>query len=202
MKKLKLSITLIALLLCSAHGYAQSSVMKDPVSHVLKNGMTIVTAENKGASKVYVNLSSETVDAAQAEKATVQEVMTIMLNQQLNTLDNRLSYSNKGVNLAACQDSLESALNALCKYTGTLTFNQETLVKAKAAITKHLAARDKYFPESVNEKNLAKLSLEDIKAYYTEISKPEQMVLTIAGNITPVMARKFAMGDQLKAIAR
>lgn len=191
MKVLKSMVVMVPLLMGAFYGYAQSSGMREPVSYTLKNGMTIITAENETTSKVYANLSFEATNAYQAEKATVQEVMRVLLHNQLNSIDEGLSYSDKGVNIATSADRFESVIRILGKYVSAPTFNQEAFVKAKATVIARLAANDKYFPETLNENSLVKLSLEDVNAYYREISQPIQMVLTVVGNIKPSAAKSL-----------
>ncbi|WP_316813100.1 hypothetical protein [Pedobacter heparinus] len=181
--------TAIALLAGASTGFAQSSVLKDPVSYTLKNGMTLIVAENQAAPGVYANLSFEAANKYQEEKATVQEVTTTLLNQQLTALDAGLSYTGKGVNLAANSADLESALQTMYTYINAPEFTQAALEKAKAEVLAHLTAQDKYFPEVVNVSSLHKLSLADVTAYYAELNDPTQICLTIVGNINPAAAK-------------
>ena len=201
--KLKTITTAIALLTGISFGHAQSSVMKDPVSYTLKNGMTVIIAENEATAKVFANLSFEAAARYQADKAPVQEVLTALMNQQLTAMDAGLSYSDKGLNLVAHRDNFETALQTLYTYICAPAFDQDALVKAKAAVMAHLTAQDKYFPETVNKNSLARLTLEDVSAYYNEINKPALTVLTVAGNITPAIAKSYTKKamNQPKAIA-
>lgn len=191
MNTLKAITTAIALLTGISFGHAQSSAMKDPVSFTLKNGMTIIIAENEATPKVFANLSFEAADRYQADKAAVQEVLTTLMDQQLTAMDAGLSYSDKGVNLATHRDNFENALQTLYTYISAPSFDQDALLKAKATVLAHLTAQDKYFPETVNKNSLARLTLEDVSAYYNEINKPAQTVLTVAGNITPAIAKSY-----------
>lgn len=175
----------------TSFSYAQSSVMKDPVSYTLKNGMTVIIAENEATPKVFANLSFEAAGKYQADKATVQEVFTTLMNQELTAMDAGLSYSDKGINLATQHGQFETALQQLYAYINTPAFNQDAFAKAKATVLAHLTAQDKYFPPAVNQNSLAKLTLDDVNAYYNEINIPAQTVLTVAGNITPGLAKNY-----------
>jgi len=194
MNTLKTITTVIALVMVFgiSSGYAQNTAMKNPVSSTLKNGTTLIIAENQNASKVFANLSFEATNQYSAEKATVQEVFNTLLNEQLTALGAGLSYSYKGINLATHSEDFETALQTMYAYINAPSFNQEDLVKAKATVLAHIKAQDKYFPEAVNENSIAKLTLADVNAYYAEISNPAQIVLTIAGNVTPAVAKSFA----------
>ncbi|SMC55139.1 peptidase M16 family protein [Pedobacter africanus] len=166
--------------------------MKNPVSYTLKNGTTIIVAHNEATPKVFANLSFEAANVYTPAKATVQEVFNTLLNQQLTALDAGLSYSHKGINLATYSDDFETALQSMYACINAPAFDQEDLAKAKASVMEHLKAQDKYFPEAVNENSIAKLTLADVNAYYAEINNPAQIVLTIAGNVTPAVAKNFA----------
>ncbi|MNL11130.1 hypothetical protein D3C87_1319530 [compost metagenome] len=204
MNTLKTITTVIALLITfgTSIGYAQTLAMKNPVSHILKNGSTIIIAENQTIPKVFANLSFEVAGRYSSEKATVQEVLITLLNQELMALDAGLSYSHKGINLAAQSDNFEASLQTMYAYINAPEFDQYALDKAKASVMTHLKAQDKYFPEVVNEYNIAKLTLADVNAYYNEINNPKHMVLTIAGNITPTAAKSIAKAaiDQQKPV--
>lgn len=200
--KLKTIVTVFALLTGTSFSYAQSSVMKDPVSYKLKNGMTVIVAENEATPKVFANLSFEAAEKYQAEKAVVKEVLTTLLNQELTAMDAGLSYSDKGINLATQHDKFENALQTLYAYISAPAFNQDAFAKAKNTVLAHLTAQDKYFPATVNKNSLAKLTLDDVNVYYNEINNPAQTVLTVAGNITAGLAKNYtkkAMNQQKPA---
>ncbi|MDR6784520.1 putative Zn-dependent peptidase [Pedobacter africanus] len=186
------TVITLAMVFGISFGYAQPSVMKNPVSYTLKNGTTIIIAHNEGTPKVFANLSFEAANAYTPAKATVQEVFTALLNQQLTALNAGLSYSHKGINLATHSNNFETALQTMYAYINAPTFDQADLDIAKANVMAHINAQDKYFPEAVNEGSIAKLTLADVNAYYAEISNPAQTVLTIAGNVTPAAAKGFA----------
>lgn len=191
MNTLRTTLTAITLLISTSFGFAQSSTMKDPVSYTLKNGMTIVLAENESSAKVFANLSFEAANNYSAEKATVQQVMNTLLHQQLTALDTGLSYSDKGLNLAVKSADFESALQTMYTFINAPGFTQAALEKAKAEVLVHLTAQDKYFPQTVNTTSVANLSLADVNAYYNEINKPAETLLTVAGNINSSEVRKF-----------
>nr|WP_121269553.1 insulinase family protein [Pedobacter schmidteae] len=191
MKTLNTITTAIALLIGTSFGYAQSSVFKNPVSFTLKNGTTVIVAENQASPKVFANLSFEAAAKYRAEKAAIQEVFSTMLNQQLAALDAGLSYSDKGVNLATTTAGFEAAFETMINYISAPKFDEQSLASAKASVLAHLSAQDKYFPETVNAASLAKITLAEVNAYFQEINNPKQNFLTIAGNITPSVAKDY-----------
>ncbi|TKC05887.1 insulinase family protein [Pedobacter frigoris] len=190
LKTLKTFLIVGALIVTAKFGFAQSSALKNPVNFNLKNGINVIVAENQSTEKVFANLSFE--NEYSADKAAVQEVMNMMLNQQLSALDTGLSYSNKGVNLAVASKDFENVFAVLSAYIAAPEFTEVALNKAKSAVTAHLIANDKYFPDNVNKISVANLSLSDVKAYYSEVANPSTTVLTIAGNITPSVAKSYA----------
>lgn len=192
MKTLKTTLIATALIISAQFSFAQSSAMKNPVSYTLKNGTTIIIAENESTPKVFANLSFEAAGQYTAAQATVQEVVTTLLNQQLTALDAGLSYSDKGVNLTTPRDQFEATLQTLYTYINAAAFDQTALAKAKAEVMGHLIAQDKYYPAAIHKSSLNQLSLSEVNAYYLEMTKAGQTTLTIAGNITPATAKRFA----------
>lgn len=59
MKTLKTTLIVIALIASAQFSFAQSSAMKNPVSYTLKNGTTVIIAQNEATTKVFANLSFE-----------------------------------------------------------------------------------------------------------------------------------------------
>ncbi|PYF71643.1 hypothetical protein B0O44_107260 [Pedobacter nutrimenti] len=184
MRNLKTILTIIVLLFSVSSGYPQSELMKDPVSFKLKNGMNVIVAENLGTPKVYVQMSFEATNFYNAAKvAAVREVFNALFNQQLNALDARLSYNERGINLVSSGASFENGLRSLFAGLNMPAFTQKALDQAKAIILGHLNTRDVYLPAEINKVSLAKISLDEVNAYYNEIKAPAQIYLTIAGNI-------------------
>lgn len=204
MKIFKTIITALTILLSTSFSFAQSSVMKDPVSIKLKNGMTVIIAENQATPKVYANLSFETT--YNAAQTAVQEVTTVLLNQELSAIDVGMCYNDKGFNLVAVTESFETALQTMYAYISAPGFTEVALVKAKKQVKANLVAGNQYFPESMNVENINKICLADVNRYYNAINNPEQTYLTIAGNITPAIAKTYTKKtvnmNQAKPIAK
>lgn len=202
MKTFKNILTTIALFVTVQFSHAQSSAMQAPVSYKLKNGMTIIVAENSGTQKVFSTLSFEAVDQYAADKAPVQELVNTILSQQLPALNQGLSLTDKGINLVTTADRFEDAMVAMSAYVSAPEFTEETLEKAKAVIVAHIDARDKYYPVNVTAPVVKKLSIADVKAYYSQIANPATAYLTVAGNIKPSMTKSYAKRgfDQLKTV--
>jgi|GEM_PF-567748 len=191
MKTLKNILTTIALLITVQFSYAQSSAMKTPVSYKLKNGMTVIIAENAGIQKVFSTLSFEGADQYAADKAAVQELVKTILIQQLPALNKGLSFTDKGINLATTADQFESAMAAMYSYVSAPEFTVGALDKAKAVIIAHIDAQDKYYPVNVTPAAIKNLSVDDVKAYYTQITNPATAYLTVVGNIKPSIIKSY-----------
>lgn len=190
MKTLKNILTATALLVTTQFGFAQS--MKAPVSYQLKNGMTVIVAENSGTQKVFSNLSFEGEQQYTPENATVKEVLNTILTQQLPALNQGLSFTDKGINLATTAEQFENAMAAMYTYVSAPDFTAEALNKAKAEVLAHIAAQNKYYPESVTAAAVKKLDLAQVKAYYTQIANPATAYLTVAGNINASVIKAYA----------
>lgn len=190
MKNLKNTLTTIALLVTVQFGYAQS--MKAPVSYKLKNGMTIIVAENSGTQKVFSTLSFEGNNQYKPENATVEELVKTILTVQLPELNKGLSFTEKGVNLATTADEFESAMNAMYTYVSAPDFSEEALNMAKSEVINHLAARDKYYPETITVDAINKLNVNELKAYYRIMANPATAYLTVVGNINASDMKSYA----------
>lgn len=200
MKTLKNTLTAIILLLTVQFGYAQS--MKAPVSYQLKNGMTVIVAENSGTQKVFSTLSFEGETQYSSANATVQELVNTILTQQLPALNQGLSFTDKGINLSTTTDQFEGALAAMYTYVSAPDFTEEALNKAKSEVLAHIAAQNKYYPEAITVAAVKSLDLNDVKAYYTQIANPATAYLTVAGNINPSAVKTYARKgfDQAKTV--
>lgn len=192
MKTLKNTLTAIALLVSVQFSHAQSSAMKAPISYQLKNGVTVIVAENLGTQKVYATLSFESTNKYVAEKAAVKELVNTILTQQLPAVNEALSFTDKGINLSSNTDQYENALTAMSAYIAAPAFNEQALTKAKAEILAHINAQDKYYPESITITSVQNLKVSDVNAYYNEIVNPATTYLTVVGNVKPAMIKVYA----------
>lgn len=192
-------LTTIALLFSIQFGFAQSA-MKDPVAYQLKNGMTVIVAENSATQKVFANLSFEGMPY-DAGNAVVQEVLNTIFTQQLPLVNAGFSYTDKGMNMVAAANGFEQALADLYAYAAAPEFNDEVLANAKAVVVAHLANQDKYYPANVTPAAVNGIGLAQVKAFYARFSNPDAAYLTVAGNVKPAMVKLFAKRgfDQLKA---
>lgn len=166
---------------------AQSSSMKEPVSFKLKNGLTVIVAENKNVTKVHSSLTNDLVNDKQAG---VQHILTAMLNH--GTGNSGINYNENGGHMMASKTDFGDALTVLSASIQDPTFNQTTFEEAKSNVIASVKAKNRYYPVHVSESSLAKLTLNDVKAYYTNNITPAKTYLTIAGNISISEAKNLA----------
>jgi predicted Zn-dependent peptidase len=179
MKSLKNLIIIAVLTLGTQIVNAQSSGMKNPVSFKLKNGLTVIIAENQDAKKVYANLTSETEQTD--HKAGVPEVLNAMLNA--DDQNSELIFNDKGANISTTAISFSNTLNRLSTKIKDPVFSPEAFEKAITTVSTALNAK------GLNETSLQALTLNDIKTYYGMKANPAISHLTIAGNITPAAVK-------------
>lgn len=180
MKFLK-NLFVIALLLVSAQiTKAQSAAMKDPVSFKLKNGLTVVFAENTSTQKVYATLNNEAEQISNA-KAGAQEVMNTMLNSTSGV--SGLSFDDKGIHIAANSTDFNNILTALSDQIQTPALTQNAFEAALNTVNTSLQKKDRYYAPNVTAAALQALTLNDIKAFYSVAVHPAAAYLTIAGDI-------------------
>lgn len=192
MTKIKNITTAIALLVSVQFSYAQSSTMEVPVSYKLKNGMTVIFAENQGIQKVYALLSFESVNKYVADQAAVQELTNTILTQQLPLAHEALSFTDKGINLAVNTPQFEDALTAMSNYVVAPEFTEKVLDQAKAEILAHITAKDKYYPKSITKESIQSLKISDVNVYYNGMVNPATTFLTVAGNVKPAAIKSYA----------
>jgi len=172
MKTIKNFIIVVISILSIQVASAQSSSMKEPISFKLKNGLTLVVAENENSKKVYACFTIDD-ESIENNNASVQEVFKAMMN-----------FGEKGGNVAASTVDFDNALMIFSKSIQTPVLNQISFEQALIKVIASVNARDRYYPETITEESLKALTLHDIKAYYSKNIIPSNAYLTIAGNIT------------------
>ncbi|TKC05067.1 peptidase M16 family protein [Pedobacter frigoris] len=188
----KILLTLTLTILYSQFVNAQSGHMKDPVSFKLKNGLTVVVAENNEAAKVFSSFTYEADLIDQINKTGAKEILTAMLNSTAASQANQVSFTEKGGNINAVTSDFEMALQALSVSVQEPMMEQELFDKYKTELIHSVKARDRFYPETFTEETLAGLTLNDVKTLYDAMSIPSKSYLTIAGNITTGQAKILA----------
>jgi len=131
MKSLK-NFFVIALLVASAQLIkAQPAIMKDPVCFKLRNGLTVILAENPSIQKVYATLTSDTEQMSKG-KTGVQEVLNTMLNMNSNIKG--LNFDDKGMHIAANQTDFNTILTAFSNQIQAPFLTQSVFEEAVNAV--------------------------------------------------------------------
>jgi len=190
MRTIKNLFIIATALLTSQSIQAQSSAMKDPVSFKLKNGLTVIVAENQSASKVFSSFNSEAQPSV--SKTGAQEVLTAILNTTAGQLAQQVSFSEKGGNINAVSSDFDMALQALSTSVQQPTMDQEVFDTCKAELIKSIEARDRYYAPELTVAAVEALTLNDIRSLHHDLMVPSSIYLTIAGNISLTDAKLLA----------
>jgi predicted Zn-dependent peptidase len=193
MNKIK-TIALSTLSILSVYT-AKAQTFKEPVGYKLKNGMNIIISENDRSPKAY---SSFTLDAKafEGKKDGVVELLNAVLNE--NVIKNpNISFKDNSGKLATATADLDKDLTTMASLIQNATIDQKTFDAAKAKLMASLKSQDYDYDQTVNEKSINALTLEDIKSFYSQIS-PEKTFLTIAGDVelsSAKLSAKKAFGN-------
>ncbi len=185
-------LILIAVLFAAQSTNAQSGVMKDPVSFKLKNGLTVIVAENSSATKVFSSFNPEAQPAPEIDKAGAREILAAILNATAGQLANQVSFTEKGGNINAIGSDFDMALTALSSTVQQPMINQDALEQHKADLIKSINAKDRFYAPELTVEAVAALNLNDIKSLYHDLMVPANTYLTIAGNITVAEVKVLA----------
>jgi len=183
---------LSAILLTVQFTKAQSSAMKDPVTFKLKNGMTVIVAENSEATKVFAGFTSDSRLSASVNKPGVQELLLAMMNSNLLRLDSTLTYTEKGGNINTDAGHFDKALELLSSALKHPLFSQKDLDNARNELIGSLEANNRYFPDGISKTSLGALNMQDVNVLYDAIMVPSKSFLTIVGNIRVSEAKLLA----------
>lgn len=159
---------------------AQNS-MKEPVSFKLKNGITVIVAENTGLGKVFASVSSENNISV---KPTITESLDNLLNLKAKqALSETFGESNKKINPSVKFTNTEANVASdVNDFSSTFSIMSTTL--QGISIDKNTVQGN--------------ASLNDIKSFYSHQFNPSKTYITIAGDITLAQAKvlvKKTFGD-------
>lgn len=193
MKSFK-KLTILLITLFSFNVALAQSTMKAPVRYKLKNGITIIVAQNIGSGKIYSRL---TVENQAEDNATIYaQVLENFMNKRAEKFNELSSNSNASkitinyneANTATTTANFEQAINFVSK-----SFLNQDIVKQAFDEMKDLYTGKK--------EDLASVTIKDLQAYYNKNFKAEDTYITIAGDITPAQAKEIvakAFGSQEK----
>lgn len=190
MRAIKKLCLLTLALFAALYTQAQSGMM-DPVSFKLKNGMTVIVAQNQQAAKVYSKFTVEGADLNQQHAAGANAILQVLLHQNAAPVSANVSFNEKGGLVNADAADFANSLNTLSKTVQGVQISQELFEKAKASLIADLKVRGQE-AASVSLTEVESVNLKDVKAFYTAYSSPSKAYLTIAGNISSSAAKAMA----------
>jgi|GEM_PF-2317261 len=150
--------------------------MKAPVRFKLKNGVTLIVAQNAGMGKVYARLTVENEATALnndtatlitnvlAQKAIEFNKMAYPLNGEVAPMNLQFAEANTAARINDFEDALTVAVSAI--------FNPEFSQEATSKFDTHKS-----------------LTAEQLKAYHKNAIKTSDTYLTIAGDISVADAK-------------
>lgn len=163
--------------------FAQSP--KAPVSFQLKNGLTVIVAQNAGMGKIYSRL---TIDHQNAnERKNVAQVFESFLNKSATAFQGstdtegivpKVRLSVDEANIAANVADFQQALQFVSNYITSATLGELAFENLKAQLK--------------DRNGLASISLADLKAFYASHFDPARTFVTIAGDIDVPTAKAMA----------
>jgi len=159
--------------------FAQAQRMKDPVSFKLKNGLNVIIAENSGMGKVYASFKTEGGILNENFSALVGEIWSrstlagyrAVFEEGERAGMPKLSVAHGDGNVSAKAADFEAAFMAMSDVWQSFDASQDLLDVA---------------PKSAD---VADITLETLKNYYSRQVVPEHTYITIAGDITVADAK-------------
>jgi len=186
MKSIKSFSILIITLLSINVAFAQNA-MKAPVRFKLKNGVTVIVAQNNGLGKIYSRLTIENQNC-ESQKIVAQVLENYLNNKAskfndsmmaVGSTSSKVTFSCNEANTATNIANFEPALN----YVSSIFLNPET---AKQAFDE---MKSLY---TGNKTDLDAVTVKDIQDFYNKNFKASDTFITIAGDITPSDAKEIA----------
>lgn len=177
MKSLKNFIIIAITLLSTQIATAQSGAMKAPVSFKLKNGLTVIVAENQDAKKVYASLSGESAIAENVNPAAKE-----VLHQMFGKAEG-IRFDEQGAHISTIADDFDNTLTALSKSIQPALLTQSAFDAAKAAVIAKFETKAQNYTADLSAENLTSVTFNDVKVYYAAKANPANVYLTIAGDV-------------------
>ncbi|QNK63464.1 insulinase family protein [Pedobacter sp. PAMC26386] len=186
MKTVKTIFALMIILFAAQYTKAQTGLMS-PVSFKLKNGTSVIIAENQVAEKVYTKFTTEDQEGNHSYTKGTTEILNAMLNKTVAPAT-QVNFDNEGGHINASSADFNNALTALSTAIQTADLNKILFEKAKAG----LIAQTKLKGHNAGTASVADLeatSLKDVREFYHKNMIPSKTFITIAGNIKSSTAK-------------
>ena len=188
----------------------------------LKNGLRVYVVENHKQPVVSMSLVLDRDPVLEGDKAGyVQAAGQMMrtgttnrskdqLDEQVDFIGAKLSFSSTGINASSLKKHLPTLLDLTADALLNPKFTQEELDKIKKQMKANLAqskdnpdaiasrtrslvlyGKDHPYGEITTEQTVDNINLQDIQGYYNTYYKPNIGYLAVVGDITPKEAKKL-----------
>jgi predicted Zn-dependent peptidase len=179
----KISILILSLFAFNA-AFAQR--MKEPVSFKLKNGITVIVAENVGLGKVYSRLTIE--NKSTAEQRNVAQIFEGFLNGKANAFNQNVDKDNTlAPQVSLSVDEANTTTN-IADFGHALQFVADNILNPELS---QQAFEEMKAQLKGNKADLEAITLSDVKGFYAKHFKASDTFITVAGDIDPATAKQM-----------
>lgn len=161
--------------------------MKAPVSFKLKNGLTVIVAQNAGLGKVYSRLTIEN-KGPEAQRSTAQ-LFESYFNGRANSFNQNVSNSNVVTPHVSLTVDEANTSTSIADFESALQFVADNL--ANPELSQQAFDEMRSQPKG-NRPELENVSLDEVKAFYANHFKASDTFITIAGDIDAATAKAIA----------
>lgn len=180
----KLSILLVALF--SFNTAIAQSTMKAPVRYKLKNGVTLIVAQNVGSGKIFSRLTVE--NQAQENETLYAQILENYMNKRAEKFNEFLSATTSSAKITMNYNEGNTATN-VANFEDAFNFVSKSFLNQDIAKQAFDEMKDLY---AGKQDDLKSVTIKDLQAYYNKNFKAEDTYITIAGDITPSQAKEIA----------
>ena len=180
----KLSILFVALF--SFNAAIAQSTMKAPVRYKLKNGVTLIVAQNVGSGKIFSRLTVE--NQAQENETLYAQILENYMNKRAEKFNEFLTSTTSSSKITMNYNEGNTATN-VANFEDAFNFVSKSFLNQDIAKQAFDEMKDLY---AGKQDDLKSVTMKDLQAYYNKNFKAEDTYITIAGDITPSQAREIA----------
>ncbi|MEE1945926.1 insulinase family protein [Pedobacter sp. KR3-3] len=184
--KFTTKISILILSLFASHA-ALAQRMKEPVSFKLKNGLTVIVAQNVGLGKVYSRLTIEN-KGTEAQRNAAQ-IFESYLNGRANTFNQNVNKSNAVTPQVSLTVDEANTSTSIADFEHALQFVADNFVNPELSQQAFDEMRSQ--PKG-NKADLENVGLAEVKSFYANHFKASDAFITIAGDIDVATAKTIA----------
>lgn len=177
----KISILILSLFAFNA-AFAQR--MKEPVSFKLKNGITVIVAQNVGLGKVYSRLTIE--NKSTEEQRNVAQIFESFLNGKASVYNQNVDKQNSVVPQVSLSVDEANTTTNVADFGHALQFVADNILNPELSLQ---AFEDMKAQLKGNKADQEAITLADVKSFYAKHFKAGDTFITIAGDIDPTAAK-------------